>query len=116
LKQNSYSHQIQIHNRESFTFADRDFYKEFRNCGANAKPLPRIANLQQIENKPNPDFLKAPLRGAFKKIQWWVCSGFAVVTYYGVTQIVNLSPPRSHILNFFSPACQRYYLLPVTVS
>jgi len=38
-----------------------------------------------------------------------------LVTSHGVTQIVNLSPPRSHILNFFSPACQRYYLLLVPV-
>ncbi len=39
-----------------------------------------------------------------------------LVASYGVTQINNLSPPRSHILNFFSPACQRYYLLLAPVS
>ena len=49
----------------------------------------------------------------------WVFQCFLavhLVTFHGVTQIVNLSPPRRHILNFFSPACQRYYLLPVPVS
>jgi len=49
----------------------------------------------------------------------WVFQCFLavhLVTFHGVTQIVNLSPPRLHILNFFSPACQRYYLLPVPVS
>jgi len=39
-----------------------------------------------------------------------------LVSFQGLTQIVNLSPPRLHILKFFSPACQRYYLLPATVS
>jgi len=49
----------------------------------------------------------------------WVFQCFMavhLVSFHGVTQIVNLSPPRLHILNFFSPACQRYYLLPVPVS
>jgi transposase len=49
----------------------------------------------------------------------WVFQCFMavhLVSFQGVTQIVNLSPPRLHILNFFSPACQRYYLLPVPVS
>jgi transposase len=49
----------------------------------------------------------------------WVFQCFMAVhlaSFQGVTQIVNLSPPRLHILNFFSPACQRYYLLPVPVS
>ena len=48
----------------------------------------------------------------------WVFQCFLavhLVTFHGDTQIVNLSPPRLHILNFFSPACRRYYLLPVTV-
>jgi transposase len=49
----------------------------------------------------------------------WVFQCFMavhLVSFNGVIQIVNLSPPRIHILNFFSPACQRYYLLPVPVS
>jgi transposase len=49
----------------------------------------------------------------------WVFQCFMavhLVSFQGVTQVVNLSPPRLHILNFFSPACQRYYLLPVPIS
>ena len=49
----------------------------------------------------------------------WVFQCFMavhLVSFQGVTQVVNLSPPRLHILNFFSPACQRYYLLPAPVS
>ena len=38
-----------------------------------------------------------------------------LVSFQGLTQVVNLSPLRIHILNFFSLACQRYYLLPVPV-
>lgn len=49
----------------------------------------------------------------------WVFQCFMaihLVSFEGVTQVVNLSPSRLHILNFFSPACQRYYLLPIPVS
>jgi transposase len=49
----------------------------------------------------------------------WVFQCFIavhLVAFHGVTQIVNLSPLHLHILNFFSPACQRYYLLPVPIS
>ena len=49
----------------------------------------------------------------------WVFQCFMavhLVSFQGVTQVVNLSPPRLHILNFFSPVCQRYYLLSVPVS
>jgi transposase len=49
----------------------------------------------------------------------WVFQCFMAVHLvfsHGVSHIVNLSPLRLHILNFFSPACQRYYLLPVPVS
>ena len=49
----------------------------------------------------------------------WVFQCFMavhLVSIHGVTQIVNLSALRLRILNFFSPACQRYYLLPVPVS
>jgi len=49
----------------------------------------------------------------------WVFQCFMavhLVTFHGLTQVVNLSPPRLHILDFFSLACQRYYLLPAPVS
>jgi transposase len=49
----------------------------------------------------------------------WVFQCFMavhLVSVDGVTHVVNLSPSRLHILNFFSSACQRYYLLPVPVS
>jgi transposase len=49
----------------------------------------------------------------------WVFQCFMAihfVTWHGVKQIANLSPPRLHILKFLSPACQRYYLLPTPVS
>jgi transposase len=49
----------------------------------------------------------------------WVFQCFMaihLVSFQGLTQIVNLSPPRLHILKFFSPACQRYYFLPAPVS
>ena len=49
----------------------------------------------------------------------WVFQCFMavhLVSIHGVTQIVNLSALRLRILNFFSLACQRYYLLPVPVS
>lgn len=49
----------------------------------------------------------------------WVFQCFMaihLVSFQGFTQVVNLSPPRLHILSFFSHACQRYYLLPVPVS
>ena len=49
----------------------------------------------------------------------WVFQCFMavhLVSFQGITQVVNLSPLRLHILNFFSPACQRYYFLPAPVS
>jgi len=49
----------------------------------------------------------------------WVFQCFMaihLVSFHGLTQIVNLSPTRLHILKFFSPACQRYYFLPAPVS
>lgn len=49
----------------------------------------------------------------------WVFQCFMaihLVSFHGVIQVVNLSPSRLHILNFFSTACQRYYLLPAPVS
>ena len=39
-----------------------------------------------------------------------------LVSFQELTQVVNLSPSRLHILNFFSPTCQRYYLLPDPLS
>ena len=49
----------------------------------------------------------------------WVFQCFMavhLVSFQELTQVVNLSPLRLHILNFFSPSCQRYYLLPAPVS
>ena len=49
----------------------------------------------------------------------WVFQCFMavhLVSFQGLTQVVNLSPPRLHMLNFFPLACQRYYLLPAPVS
>jgi transposase len=49
----------------------------------------------------------------------WVFQCFMavhLVSFQGLTQVVNFSPLRLHILKFFSPACQRYYLLPAPVS
>ncbi|MCG9890815.1 MAG: IS1634 family transposase [Thermosynechococcaceae cyanobacterium MS004] len=44
----------------------------------------------------------------------WVFQCFMavhLVVIQGVTQVVNLTDERHHILQFFSKACQRYYLL-----
>lgn len=49
----------------------------------------------------------------------WVFQCFMavhLVSSQGITQIINLSPARLHILSFFSSACQRYYLLPAPLS
>ena len=49
----------------------------------------------------------------------WVFQCFMavhLVSFQGLTQVVNLSALRLHILKFFSPVCQRYYLIPVPVS
>ena len=49
----------------------------------------------------------------------WVFQCFMavhLVSFQAITQVVNLSPLRLHILNFFSPACQRYYFLPAPLS
>jgi transposase len=46
----------------------------------------------------------------------WVFQCFMAVhlmVFQGVEQIVNLTDERQHILQFFSKACRRYYLLPV---
>ena len=46
----------------------------------------------------------------------WVFQCFMavhLVVIQGVRQVVNLSDERVHILQFFSHACRRYYLLPI---
>ncbi len=46
----------------------------------------------------------------------WVFQCFMavhLVVFQGVQQVVNLTDERLHILQFFSPSCRRYYLLPV---
>jgi hypothetical protein len=45
----------------------------------------------------------------------WVFQCFMavhLVVFQGVQQVVNLTDDRLHILQFFSQACRRYYLLP----
>ena len=45
----------------------------------------------------------------------WVFQCFMavhLVVFHGVQQVVNLTDERRHILQFFSDACRRYYLLP----
>lgn len=45
----------------------------------------------------------------------WVFQCFMavhLVVFQGVQQVVNLTDERRHILQFFSQACRRYYLLP----
>jgi transposase len=49
----------------------------------------------------------------------WVFQCFMavhLVSFQNLTQVANLSPLRLHILNFFSPSSQRYYLLPDPLS
>ena len=49
----------------------------------------------------------------------WVFQCFMavhLVVFHGVQQIVNLTDERVHILQFFSAACRRYYLLPTPAS
>ena len=46
----------------------------------------------------------------------WVFQCFMavhLVVFQGVQQVVNLTDEQLHILRFFGPACQRYYLLSV---
>ncbi len=45
----------------------------------------------------------------------WVFQCFMavhLVVFQGVQQVVNLTDERRHILQFFSEACRRYYLIP----
>jgi transposase len=49
----------------------------------------------------------------------WVFQCFMavhLVVFQGVQQVVNLTDERRHILQFFSDACRRYYLLPTPLS
>lgn len=49
----------------------------------------------------------------------WIFQCFQAIHFVDlqdVKQVVNLSPARLHILNFFSYECRRYYLLPAPVS
>jgi transposase len=39
-----------------------------------------------------------------------------LIVFQGVQQVVNLTDERQHILQFFSDACRRYYLLPTPLS
>ncbi|MEB3310987.1 MAG: IS1634 family transposase, partial [Snowella sp.] len=71
----------------------------------------RQALAQQTETIPNQ--LGKPTSSPTLR---WVFQCFMavhLVFFQGVTQIVNLTDERHHILRFFSHACRRYYLLPL---
>ena len=74
----------------------------------------RLALAQKQETIPNQ--LGKPTNSPTLRWIFQCFMAIHLVSFHGVTQIVNLSSPHLHILNFFSPACQRYYLLPVPVS
>jgi transposase len=59
-----------------------------------------------------PDQLGKP--SASPTLRWVFQCFMAVhlVVFQGLKQIVNLTDERQHILQFFSKACRRYYLLP----
>jgi transposase len=65
------------------------------------------------EQETIPDQLGKPT--ASPTLHWVFQCFMAVhlVVFQGVQQIVNLTDERQHILQFFSKACRRYYLLPV---
>ena len=62
--------------------------------------------------KTIPDQLGKPT--ATPTLRWIFQCFMAVhlVVFKGVQQVVNLTDERQHILQFFSEACRRYYLLP----
>jgi transposase len=74
----------------------------------------RQALAQQEETIPNQ--LGQPT--ATPTLRWVFQCFMAVhlVVFQGVQQVVNLTDERQHILQFFSDACRRYYLLPTPVS
>ncbi len=74
----------------------------------------RLALAQHQETIPNQ--LGKPT--ASPTLRWVFQSFMAVhlVLFHGVTQVVNLTDERLHILRFFSQSCRRYYLLPVPAS
>jgi transposase len=71
----------------------------------------RLALAQHQETIPNQ--LGKPT--ASPTLRWVFQCFMAVhfVVFRGVTQVVNLTDERLHILQFFSPSCRRYYLLSV---
>lgn len=71
----------------------------------------RLALAQHQETIPNQ--LGKPT--ASPTLRWVFQCFMAVhlVLFHGVTQVVNLTDERLHILRFFSQSCRRYYLLPV---
>ena len=64
------------------------------------------------EGKTIPDQLGKP--SASPTLRWVFQCFMAVhlVVVQGVQQVVNLTDARQHILQFFSEASRRYYLLP----
>ncbi len=71
----------------------------------------RLALAQHQETIPNQ--LGKPT--ASPTLRWVFQCFMAVhlVLFHCVTQVVNLTDERLHILRFFSQSCRRYYLLPV---
>ena len=71
----------------------------------------RIALAQHQETIPN----QVGKPTASPTLRWVFQCFMAVhfVVFHGVTQVVNLTDERLHILRFFSPSCRRYYLLSV---
>jgi transposase len=70
----------------------------------------RLALAQAVQTIPNQ--LGKP--NASPTLRWVFQCFMAVhlVVAQGVQQVVNLTDERQHILQFFSKACRRYYLLP----
>ncbi len=71
----------------------------------------RLALVQAAQTIPNQ--LGKP--NASPTLRWVFQCFMAVhlVVVQGLMQVVNLTDERHHILQFFSKACQRYYLLPM---
>ena len=74
----------------------------------------RLALAQAQEHIPNQ--LGKPTASPTLRWVFQCFMAIHLVVSNGVKQVVNLSPPRLHILNFFPLACQRYYLIPVPSS
>ena len=83
-----------------------------------------VYNLAQRQLRQRLEELQATIPNQLKKttnrptLRWVFQCFMAVhlVSVEGTKRIVNLTKERLHILDFFPPACQRYYLLPSPIS